>query len=199
VVVGARGVRRLVPDDRVGEDEIVLGGDGDAGERRILRIESRVENGDPHTGAVHAAIGEGPQAELAIGHLRRAVDGVAARGAGIVRSGARRRASEARGEPEAAEGLDAAQVGVARQEPQGRGGDIRAHRVQPPAAYANACAERGRPIRDGAERLPGAGEQPHSERRVPHPGPGQDRRHGGPLRREARGQEREPKQPPHGC
>ena len=113
VPLSGRIVDRFVAHDRVAEHKVVLRRDGDPGEGRVLRIEATVEDADPHARAVDTGIRERAEAQLAIRHFGRPEDGIAARRTCVAGGGGR----GARGEPEAAERLDAAQAGVQGERP----------------------------------------------------------------------------------
>src|SRR2546427_6595549 len=71
--LGAGGIlARLVSYDAVIEDEVVLCGDRDAVECHVRRVEARIEECDADARPIDPLIGERPEMELAVGHLRRA-------------------------------------------------------------------------------------------------------------------------------
>jgi hypothetical protein len=131
--VTPRRVVRLVADDGVAEHEVALRRDGHAGERGRQRVESGIEDRDPHARARDPGIRQRAQVKLAIRHLGRAVGGVAARGAGVDRGrGQLGRAVRPHRLPPAPDGLQMTQDPLPGQDGQDTGWNLGAHRVQPP-------------------------------------------------------------------
>ena len=108
--------------------------------------------------------------------------------------------SGARGDAKAAQRLDTPEARVLGEGPECRGRGIDADGMQPAAADPDARPQSGGAGRGRGEWHAGPHEEPHGDDGIPRPHARQDGRDGGaPLRREARGQEREPQQSAHGA
>ncbi len=190
-----QAVVRLVPHDAVAEHEVVLRAHRRPRESRIERVKPGVEDGDPHARAVEAGVGQRPQVQLTVRHLRWAERGVAAGTAGVSYGQERDRggAQGLRAAVPVGHGLQVAEAGIAGEHLQAGARHVGAHRVEPAAAHAYAATLRGDGRGGRVERRGGAREQPHGEDRVACPAAWQHRGQGRPLRGEGGGQ-REPQQ-----
>ena len=103
------------------------------------------------------------------------------------------------GEAEPAQGLNAPQITVMGEDPQGGGGRIDTDRVERAAALADPRAQIRGARRGLCQRHAGTDEEPGGDDGIPRPDAGQHGGNGGPLRREARRQEREPEESAHGA